>query len=454
LIIEPSIEIFRLSLFFTDYTELARNSKLFFLINEDKYNYSTTIKEFLEYEFSYNNYIKFELSCENYFYLLNKVENILISSNPFINAFSEELINLERGYSHIKQSKNGLLNYLHLKLFDKKPILILGAGPSLEKNQNFIKNNQNKFIIIAAAAALKRLEIINVIPDIIVSIDKKNNEILEQFNVDERIYKNSIIFLGLRTNLNIINKLNLEQVFFVQDSFEIIKNYGVIECVSVGDFIYKFVLNANAKNIYLLGIDAAITDKNSHDSLHLNNKTRKSTLENIHIEVVGNLQNNVKTNLLLFEIINSFEKIKLSENISSYNLSDGAKLKNCVPMNPKFHKNINLVNIEKEFLKNKLLKKLKLNSHKKFNLEAFNSANNELNILNKIKANLDDDNIIFLTKENPNSISLSIVFNYLRLINPYFTINSNENNIYIKKNQLTQILNRLTYIFNSILAQQ
>ncbi len=38
LIIEPNIEIFRLSLFLCDYESLSKNSKLFFAINEDSFS--------------------------------------------------------------------------------------------------------------------------------------------------------------------------------------------------------------------------------------------------------------------------------------------------------------------------------------------------------------------------------------------------------------------------------
>ncbi len=47
LIIEPNIEIFRLSLFLCDYESLSKNSKLFFAINEDSFGLENITKKVL-----------------------------------------------------------------------------------------------------------------------------------------------------------------------------------------------------------------------------------------------------------------------------------------------------------------------------------------------------------------------------------------------------------------------
>ena len=50
LILENSLEIFRLSLFLTDYEELESNSKLFFSIAKKEEEFNRTVKAFLEYK--------------------------------------------------------------------------------------------------------------------------------------------------------------------------------------------------------------------------------------------------------------------------------------------------------------------------------------------------------------------------------------------------------------------
>lgn len=46
LVIEPNIEIFRLSLFLCDYEDLAKNSKLFFAIGEDENSFFSVVDDF------------------------------------------------------------------------------------------------------------------------------------------------------------------------------------------------------------------------------------------------------------------------------------------------------------------------------------------------------------------------------------------------------------------------
>ncbi|WP_321469674.1 6-hydroxymethylpterin diphosphokinase MptE-like protein [Halarcobacter sp.] len=442
LIIEPSIETFRLSLFFTDYEEISKKSKLFFCVNENDLELKSSLKEFLDFDFSYNNYIKFELASEKELYLIDKLKNLITSSNPFIHPFSEDIISLERGFRNINHT-NGLIKSTYINLFDKNSILILGAGPSLEEKQLFIKQNSNKFIIMCASASLKRLEAIDVIPDIIVNIDKKENEILEQFNVNEKYYINSIIFLGIKTNPKVLKKLALvKNIFTVQENYQLFKNTDTIECVSVGDFMYSFAIRQNPSELYLLGIDASFDDKKTHDSLHLSSKKilDDNTYENIIIEVEGNFKKRVKTNLLYAEIINSFEKIP-KKDINLFNLSNGAKLKNIKPLKSTDRRIKNLKNINKIKFQIEAINKLEINSKKNFPME----NKNELKIIKKLNQKISDKDILSLKQKYPNSKSLNILVSYLKLINPYL---SRKEDLDIKNSQIKEIISYLDKIFS------
>ena len=60
LVIEPNIEIFRLSLFLCDYEELAKTSKIFFAIGENEDNLFSIIDSFFFFFFKINSSIQFE----------------------------------------------------------------------------------------------------------------------------------------------------------------------------------------------------------------------------------------------------------------------------------------------------------------------------------------------------------------------------------------------------------
>lgn len=445
LIVEPSLEIFRLSLFFTDYEEISKTSKLFFSIQENELEIKKNILEFLEYKNIFNNYIKFELASEKEYYLIELLKKTFICTNPLITPFSENILSLERGYKNIKNT-NGLLKITDLALLNNIPILILGAGPSLEKYQDFIKQYHEKFLIIAVGASLKRLQYLDIIPDIIINIDKKE-EILEQFNIDEKYYKNSIIFLGPKTHHKIIEKISSENIFIVQENDEISKDSKTIDCVSVGDFSTKLFLELGAKEIYLLGIDASFDEHKTHDSTHSNyNKIFVDSYEAEIIEVTGNFKEYVKTNLLYNEIINSFQRIILEKDVIIYNLSDGAKLENCLPLNPK---NFDTHNLNKLEIKKNLLKNLKSNSLQILSIIENKKFEREILILKNIQQNHTDTNIHLLLNKYPNSKTINIFEKYLKLINPYINQCFSKKALYIKNLQINIIINKLTNIYNN-----
>jgi hypothetical protein len=110
LIIEPNIEIFKLSMFMTDYTLLAKDSKLFFAICENEYNFQKIVEDFLEYQNEYNNLIHYELAHEINDSLINKLSLIFTQSSQMRYPFSEYIISLKRGYNYFFESKNKIIN--------------------------------------------------------------------------------------------------------------------------------------------------------------------------------------------------------------------------------------------------------------------------------------------------------------------------------------------------------
>lgn len=446
LILEPSLETFRLSLFLTDYEELTQSAQLFFCIEENDTLFKKTLYTFLEYEFSYNHSIKFELASEKEFSLIEKLTNFITAYNPFIHSFSEELIDLTRGNNLLQTSLQGLLNYKELKLFSNTPILVLGAGPSLEKQAKFIQKFKNKFIIIAASAVLKRLEKIDVIPHIIFSIDQKEI-IYDQFNVHDKYYKNSIILLSTKTHQKVFHKLKSYSTFLVQTSFEIFKDKGTLNAVSVGDFICKFCLHCQSQNVYLLGIDAAFDDTlQTHDELHVSNKRSVEKL----LKVQGNFQESVITDTTYAEIISSFENLNLKEEQNVFNLSNtGAFLPNTSPLKTTNLKEADFINISAQEIAD-IYKAILDNTQQKYNQQTLITYSQEKQLLNELTEHENDFDTYVIKQymAYPESLSLSIFYHYLKLINPYLFSNFNQKTRLIKQEQIKSIYNTLFNLFN------
>lgn len=261
LICEPDIEVFRLSLFLTDYTEVCSSSKVFFCINFSPIQFSETIKLFLKYQYQYNTHIQFELASQNEIELVNTISTQLAQNNQMTYPYSEYIVSMQRGYQYFQSSENGILNINNLNtLLKDKPVLYIGAGSSVAKELEWIYTHQDRFIIVVAAGILKRLELLSIIPDIIITIDGQDI-ILKQFEVNEKMYNQSIILSSIKLAPMIYDKINSSKLFFIQDSFELFENYGILTGVTVGDIGISLLFKLGAQKLYLLGFDASINHK-------------------------------------------------------------------------------------------------------------------------------------------------------------------------------------------------
>jgi len=68
-------------------------------------------------------------------------------------------------------------------IFPQVPVILVSAGPSLDKNIGFIKSARNQIIVIAVATALKPLLKNKIEPDFVLAIDS-NDESIKSFNIE------------------------------------------------------------------------------------------------------------------------------------------------------------------------------------------------------------------------------------------------------------------------------
>jgi len=455
LIIEPSFEIFKLSMFLTDYTELALTSKLFFAIEEE--NLEEKINSFLKYKSEFNHFIRFEIASTKEVLLLEKISSLLIQEGSSLYPYSEYLLSLERGFDYFSNDFNFLQTNTSNPLLENLPILYLGAGPSLSKNEAFIKENQDKFLIVAIGATLKKLQTLNIIPQIIISTDSGgDNAVIKQFEVDKKMYENSIIISSIKTQKEIVELLPKESLYLVNDSFELFVNSGVNTGSTVGDVGYKLLAKLGAKEIYLLGFDASIDSKTgaTHDESYYQTKHE---INDFNIEkddevssskyltkVKGNFKDEVHTTLLYKHLIKGFEQVNEEYQLNSFNLSNGAFIKGSKPFNEKIEKENITYNKDNFLEKLNNLKKEKLNSLDIKNIKF------ERKVLKQLKQNKD---INKLFDKYPNSICLSLIKRFLDLINPYENyLEHYKKNLKLKDKYLKLLISKLEDIYEKTLV--
>ena len=465
LIIEENIEIFKLSMFMTDYKTLSKDSKLFFIINESEDNFNIIIEKFLSYKKEFNNLIHFELAHETNHHLVNKLSLIFTQSSEMRYPFSEYLLSLKRGFNYFFKSENKIINLSKNNDFlNDKKVIFLGAGVSLAKNLEWLYLNRNNFIIVASSAVLKHLQILDIYPDIIILIDGQKDCMMNQFKVNKSFYENSIVLASIKIDEELFDNLENKNCFFMQNSLELFDNYGYLTGVTVGDIGINILNKLGTKELYLLGVDASIDSKTGKTHIGTHQSSRKVDLNNIDSEAVhfkksiiyvkGNFQKEVPTFLEYCDMIENIDLQIEHLNMKIFNLSDGAYFRNTIPLQPKDFDNTQIKEINKIEFRNNFFGNLKNISKTSLNEKDKKDILKEKKILLKLqnmKSNSYYKEFLNIKRNFDHSIIINILDKYFDLMNPYFNfINSSEIANEIMKKHLKIILNEFNTIYDTI----
>lgn len=465
LIIEENIEIFKLSMFMTDYKTLSKDSKLFFIVNESTDNFNIIVEDFLSYKNEFNNLIHFELAHETNNHLVNKLSLIFTQSNEMRYPFSEYLLSLKRGFNYFFKSENKIINlFKNNDFLNDKKVIFLGAGVSLAKNIEWLYLNRNNFIIVASSAVLKHLQILDIYPDIIILIDGQKDCMMNQFKVNKSFYENSIILASIKIDEELFDNLENKNCFFMQNSLELFDNYGYLTGVTVGDIGINILNKLGTKELYLLGVDASIDSKTGKTHIGTHQSSRKVDLNNIDSEAVhfkksiiyvkGNFQKEVPTFLEYCDMIENIDLQIEHLNMKIFNLSDGAYFRNTIPLQPKDFDNTQIKEINKIEFRNNFFENLKNISKTSLNEKDKKDILKEKKILLKLqnmKSNSYYKEFLNIKRNFNHSIIINILDKYFNLMNPYFNfINSSEIANEIMKKHLKIILNEFNSIYDTI----
>lgn len=352
-IIEPSLELFRLSLFVTDYSSLFEQSQVYFYIADEEQEFTQKFKYIYYKTLFYNHYIKFFMFTQNCKIYIDCIQNLLVSQTHNIYSYDREILSLDRTYKYLKEG----FNYINIsKTYDfeyikKKPVLMLAAGPSLKNDIDFIRNNKGKFIIVSIYSLLPFLEENGIIPDIITQYDEADEVVMETIkkvnNLD--LFKDTIFLFASHLDPKVMTTFTKSNIYVFQGLFEVKKDFSMLTSPSIGEITYALINILGFRNIYLLGLDMAL-DPNTNQTHYEENYAGSFNTNNLEIEnsfsfrnsfvkIKGNFIDEINT-LPLFKIsidhINLFTKrYKHLHNSHIYNLSNGAYFEDIYPLKTK-----------------------------------------------------------------------------------------------------------------------
>ncbi len=262
LVYEPNLDLLSFVLSIAQIDAIA-NDRVFIYNDEsqflDKINKITNHETTLSISFlnSYKNLFFYDIKK-----IFNKAQNILgekiINHNTLINKSEEAISYSTKNLVNI--IKNPPLDSIK-NIYKGKTALILSAGPSLAKNLDLIKNNQDKFVVFAVNRVVNLLIENSICPNFVVNIESIDT--LRQFRgIDTK--KLCFILEGF-TNPK-IHALETKKTFnyLSCDNF---LNPWIRECLkidnnlkSIGTVTYSALSSAclmGFKKIILLGSDLA-----------------------------------------------------------------------------------------------------------------------------------------------------------------------------------------------------
>ena len=196
LIIEDDLELFRLSLFTTDYANLAKQSELHFAIADDDNLFLKTINPFLENAFFDNRYLKYAHFPTHSTNKLKQIQNAILSQAFISFQYKTELYKHLRPLEYSSDGYNVLNLSRHIQndLLSSKPVILITSGPSFQKNIEWLKEHHERFIIVAVSSTLKVLHQHNITPNIVTHVDGFSSSMrhYEDFPIQEFL-KNTLV---------------------------------------------------------------------------------------------------------------------------------------------------------------------------------------------------------------------------------------------------------------------
>ena len=285
LIIEPNEELFVLALKKFNYTSMLEKEKTILLVGEDLEQTLTTELQSLRLlgwdNLSYNInvilppayqcYKKFAYMCvkqirevlsSEIFNLGNSLEDIFMGfRNTYRNTKAMATSNT------FEEIKNKYINV---------PAIVVAAGPSLDKNIEYLKKAQGKAVILSCDACVRACENVGVVPDVVATIERVK-ETYEFYYKAKTFDEKTVLVAPTVAYPDIFREFKGKKIinykvddgpdawvaeFFENMSFS---NLGV----SCANTAFRVAVEAGCNPIILIGQDLAFTDEKIHsDSTH------------------------------------------------------------------------------------------------------------------------------------------------------------------------------------------
>lgn len=284
-IYEPNEDLFYASMFTTDwqwlveqFTKENRSITILVGVSFDKY---------LEgFQKLFHKFGLFKAGCLPVYQHYASEESDEIMKNFFKNVvaiyggfgfFEDEILSVRNTLANIKLKPNFLPENLIINEELRPRVFVCGSGPSIDEAIDFVKENQDKAVVVSCGTALKVFHKAGIVPDFHIEVERTKG--VKDFldTIDDPEYFSKITLIAMQ------NVMSTVVAKFGQTLLYLKPNDGGTDLIRVthpkNNIAHLFGSNPtvtnsavavcnylNAKEVYLFGVDLGYKDPNQHHS--------------------------------------------------------------------------------------------------------------------------------------------------------------------------------------------
>ncbi|AXB03718.1 motility associated factor glycosyltransferase family protein [Aeromonas caviae] len=281
--------------------------------------------------------------------LVSKVESEFYLLRTGWGFFDDNIYALAHSYSNLIDGMPFLLRKREMRTQREVPVFVVGNGPSLDQGIDFIRQHQDRAIIIACGTAVSALHKAGVRPDIYVAVErtKSSADFLAILDADD--FLKETVFLSVDVihpeckrffrRSGLAFKPNEPMFKLLGSQFDEEFEYDTIEFSNpfVGNTGLNYAALLGFKKVYLFGIDNGYKSADKHHSslsLYYNEKQEAKYQENLAgtFPARGNFGDEVRINHLFGLAIHNMEEVlRAYPDLHCINSSDGAYVEGAIP---------------------------------------------------------------------------------------------------------------------------
>lgn len=324
IVYEKDFELFDIVMKNIDIVDILENREISIITGEDKFSEIPIIN--CDYNLQYIPIYK-DLYLEDYLKFIKEIKEIInIRDSNFCTLEFFKKTWMKNNFYNLEHIMNSYILNIFKDIFKDKPIIIVGAGPSLNKNVKLLKEIEGKICIICAFSAAKVLEKEGITPNFLCSIDS------EQYGIED-FEANIPLLYSSYSNNDLLKKHKTSKILHTQSNYFFKHLFGdsfMFDGVVTGPTVTLFATDCarflGASKIILIGQDFSWNKNNAHavGSVHIIDEEYKN-YHHYNLEKIDIYGNTVYTNTAFLGFKNSFERLTetLPEDVELIQATEG-----------------------------------------------------------------------------------------------------------------------------------